>query len=228
MQNHLFPVEKFLYLLQEMVKENNRKTIKSIRKQKTVKNRNKTRKQRPIYTEEHYNSQDGMLTYVWGPPLWHFLHTMSFNYPNKPSASQKKDYRRFMESLQGILPCGKCRENLVKNYRALPLLQSDMADRASFSKYVYELHELVNRMLKKKSVITYEEVRDRYEHFRARCREIDEKVNVRVCKPGQKSGEKGCVQPVYGVKSKCVMNIVPLDDDCDTLTVDARCKSKIA
>ena len=26
-----------------------------------------------------------MLTAVWGPPLWHTLHTISFNYPIKPS-----------------------------------------------------------------------------------------------------------------------------------------------
>jgi hypothetical protein len=36
-----------------------------------------------VYTEEDYKSGDGMLTTVWGPGLWHFLHTMSFNYPNE-------------------------------------------------------------------------------------------------------------------------------------------------
>jgi len=29
---------------------------------------------------EYYNSDEGMLTKVWGPPLWHVLHTISFNY----------------------------------------------------------------------------------------------------------------------------------------------------
>jgi hypothetical protein len=147
---------------------------------------------------------------------------MSFNYPNEPTTKQKRDYRRFMESLQGILPCGKCRDNLVKNYRTLPLLQKDLKDRESFSRYVYNLHELVNTMLKKKSGLTYEIVRDRYEHFRARCRE--ENAKKKVCK----KTEKGCVEPIYGVKSKCVINIVPLDDDCETLTVDERCKQRIS
>ena len=49
--------------------------------------KNKTRK---IYTKKDYNSNDGMLTSVWGPPAWHFLHTISFNYPNSPSIKQKK------------------------------------------------------------------------------------------------------------------------------------------
>ena len=35
--------------------------------------------------------------------------------------------------------------------------------------YVYELHETINKLLNKKSGLSYEDVRDRYEHFRARC-----------------------------------------------------------
>ena len=31
-----------------------------------------------------------MLTTVWGPSLWHSLHTMSFNYPVKPTVKIKK------------------------------------------------------------------------------------------------------------------------------------------
>ena len=30
--------------------------------------------------KKDYLSGDGMLTSVWGPSLWHYLHTMSFNY----------------------------------------------------------------------------------------------------------------------------------------------------
>jgi hypothetical protein len=41
---------------------------------------------------------------------------------------------------------------------------------------VYKLHETVNKMLKKKSGLTYCDVRERYEHFRSRC--TDEKPKV--------------------------------------------------
>ena len=167
------------------------------------------------YTKKHFNSNDGMLTYVWGPPLWHFLHTMSFNYPLKPTTAQKKAHRKFMESLQGVLPCGKCRDNLKKNYAQHPLLPKHLESRGAFSKYVFELHEVINTMLHKKSGLTFEEVRERYEHFRARCR--SEKPDKCVV------SEKGCVEPVHGVKSKCVLNIVPLDTKCKTMTVDKRC-----
>ena len=60
---------------------------------KTRKNRNtnnKTRKQ--TYSKNDYNSGDGMLTTVWGPAMWHYLHTMSFNYPVNPTSENKKHY----------------------------------------------------------------------------------------------------------------------------------------
>jgi hypothetical protein len=41
---------------------------------------------------------------------------------------------------------------------------------------VYELHELVNTVLGKKSGLCYEDVRDRYEHFRSRCLENPKKM----------------------------------------------------
>ena len=49
---------------------------------KTVKKSTKSKKPRYVFTYTDYNSGDGMLTSVWGPGLWHYLHTMSFNYPN--------------------------------------------------------------------------------------------------------------------------------------------------
>ena len=49
-----------------------------------VKN-NKTRKRTTsknykVFTYADYNSGDGMLTTVWGPSLWHYLHTICLLY----------------------------------------------------------------------------------------------------------------------------------------------------
>ena len=112
-----------------------------------------------MYTKKDFESNDGMLTTVWGASQWHFLHTMSFNYPNHPTEMQKKAYRNYMLNLKHVLPCGKCRNNLKENYRKLPLHMSCMRNRETFSKYVYDLHELVNDMLGKKSGLTYDQVR---------------------------------------------------------------------
>jgi len=188
-----------------------------------VKN-NKTKKRRTsknykVFTYADYNSGDGMLTTVWGPSLWHYLHTMSFNYPNNPTKKEKKNYKKFVISLKDVLPCGKCRENLRSNFKTLPLTMKDMKNRETFSKYMYELHELINTMLNKKSGLSYEEVRERYEHFRARC---FKEVN----KTRKKKKESGCVNSLYGEKSKCILQIVPQETKCDSLTIDEKCIKK--
>ena len=163
-----------------------------------------------IFTKKNYNSGDGMLTSVWGPSMWHYLHLMSFNYPLKPSKEDKKNYRKFILDLQYVLPCKYCRINLQNNFKTLPLTMKDMENRETFSKYVYNLHELVNKMLNKKSNLTYSEVRDRYEHFRSRCN------NNKIVK----KEEKGCTDPLNGKKSKCIIKIVPQEVKGETFQMD--------
>ena len=174
-------------------------------------------KQQYIFNEDDYSSGDGMMTSVWGPPLWHTLHTISFNYPVKPTIVQAKQYMDWLKNLKYILPCKYCRDNLAKNLEKLPLEPKVFESRDTLSRYVYELHETVNTMLGKQSGLSYEDVRDRYEHFRARCIEEVEK------KPVKSKIEKGCTEPLYGVKSKCVLNIVPKDDKCESLKIDPKC-----
>ena len=176
----------------------------------------KNKKNNKIFSNDHYKSNDGMLTSIWGPGMWHFLHTMSFNYPVNPSEEDKVNYRKFVLSLVDILPCGKCRKNFKKNLSELPLHLKLMKNRDSFSKYVYDLHEHVNKMLGKDSGLTYEDVRERYEHFRARCTQD---------KPIKKS-EDGCVEPLYGKKAKCVLQIIPEETKCETMIIDPNSKKK--
>jgi hypothetical protein len=193
--------------------------------------KNHTLKKR-IFKKKDYESGDGMLTAVWGPSMWHFLHTMSFNYPVNPTADNKRHYRDFMLSLQYILPCKYCRQNLTNNFKVFPLKMSDMANRDSFSRYVYRLHELVNKLLKKKSGLTYCDVRERYEHFRSRCTDDkpkifnmkDELAKARLLKKTHKNNkEKGCTEPLYGKKSKCIIKIVPQEEKCKTMQIDKKC-----
>jgi len=127
-----------------------------------------TSKLSPFNTED-LNSNDGFLTYVWGPSLWMTLHTISFNYPCHPTKAQKKQYRAFFDSLQHVLPCGKCRTNLIDNLKSTNYNKDVFQNRETLSKWVYDLHVCVNSMLGKDTKTSYEEVRHTYEHFRARC-----------------------------------------------------------
>ena len=185
----------------------------------------KTKKHK-IFKKGDFYSGDGFLTSVWGAPLWHSLHTMSFNYPTNPTQEDKKHYRDFVLSLQWVLPCKYCRENLKTNFKSLPLTMAEMKNRETFSRYMYELHELVNRMLKKKSNLTYCDVRERYEHFRARCTEekpVLFKYSKVQTKKNKGKKEKGCTEPLYGKKSKCIIKIVPQDTNEQTMQIDKKC-----
>jgi hypothetical protein len=177
-----------------------------------------------VFTRKHYQSNDGMLTTVWGPSTWHLLHTMSFNYPVNPTCDDKNNYRDFILNLQNVLPCGKCRKNLKKNFKKFPLLLKHMACRDSFSKYIYRLHELVNKMLGKKSGLTYEDIRERYEHFRSRCAKSLEELKYEQEEADKNKKENGCTEPLYGEKSKCILNIVPHDAPMKTFSIDEKCK----
>ena len=149
---------------------------------------------------------------------------MSFNYPNNPTKFQKNKYKKFITDLQYTLPCKYCRMNLTKNFKSLPIKDKHLNNRLSFSKYVYDLHEHINNMLCKKSGLSFEDVQNRYENFRARCTDKDIK-NKLWNKPSNKTRkkEKGCIKPFYGKKSKCVIKIVPQQNKCKSFQMSKMC-----
>lgn len=191
---------------------------------------NTTKKTR-AFTKKDFHSGDGMLTTVWGPSMWHFLHTMSFNYPVTPTQEQKKHYMDFILNLRNILPCKYCRMNLTNNLATRPIRMCHMESRDTFSRFIYDLHETVNKLLGKNSGLSYCDVRERYEHFRSRCTQDAPKVfNFKEFYRGKmrKNGEheKGCTEPLYGKKAKCVISIVPQEVKVPTFSVDDQCIKK--
>lgn len=184
----------------------------------------KNRKQKRVFTKKEFASGDGFLVSVWGPIAWTFLHTLSFNYPINPTPEDKIHYRDFILNLQNVLPCKYCRINLKNNLKKKPIQMCHMASRDTFSRYVYELHEVVNKMLKKPSTLSYCDVRERFEHFRSRCTEEKPAIfTFKRAKTLKNKKEKGCTEPLYGKKSKCVINIVPQEDKGATFQMDKKC-----
>ena len=196
-------------------------------------------KQKSPFTTDDYNSGDGMITYIWGPAMWLFLHTTSFNYPVIPSESDKKHYYKFFKNLQNILPCRYCRENYAENIKKIhKLTYGVMKNRETLSRWVFELHEIINERLGKKSGLSYEDVRDRYEHFRSRCLLDPEEIikgekgmkgeKEKGMKGEKEKGmkgekEKGCTDSLYGLKSKCVINIIPRNNRSNSFKMDPKC-----
>lgn len=191
------------------------------------------------FKRKDFASGDGMVTKIWGPLAWTFLHTMSFNYPVHPTEDDKKHYKEYVYNLRYVLPCKYCRINLTNNLKKKPLQMCHMKNRETFSRYIYELHELVNKMLGKKSGLTYCDVRERYEQFRSRCTEEKPRIfqfiknntpknntqknTTQKNNTPKKNKEKGCTEPLYGKKSKCVINIVPQEDKVATFNMDKKC-----
>ena len=200
----------------------NKKTRKNNVAKQNKKSKTKKSKTKKVYNNKEYSSGDGMLTTVWGPSMWHYLHTMSFNYPVQPTTQEKNYYKKFIINLQYTLPCKYCRINLKKNFKILPLNNEHLENRNKFSRYIYNLHETVNKMLGKSSGLSFCDVRERYEHFRSRC--TLEKPKLLVKKHINKTiKEKGCTEPLYGKKSKCVIKIIPQEQKEKTFQMDKKC-----
>jgi hypothetical protein len=197
---------------------------KIIKKNVSIKKSKKNKISKSVYNNVDYSSGDGMLTSVWGPSLWHYLHVMSFNYPINPTKIQKQKYKQLLLNFQYTLPCKYCRINLNKNFKRFPLNDKIFENRNNFSRYIFNLHEQINKMLGKNSGLTYCEVRDNYEHFRSRCT-IDKPKLFNYTKKNNESEtkEKGCTTPMYGKKSKCIIKIVPQEEKCKTFNIDKRC-----
>jgi hypothetical protein len=201
-----------------------RKVSRNAEKIKKTRKKMKRHNNKKVFSKKDYNSNDGMLTSIWGPSLWHSLHVMSFNYPVKPTNKDKKYYKNFIILLRHTLPCGICRKNLKMNLKECPLTKKDLQSRHHYSKWMYNFHEHINKMLNKKSGLTYQDVKDRYENFRSRCTiDIKLKNKTRKCK----KKEDGCTKPLYGKKAKCLIRIVPDEKKAKTLEIDKRCIKKL-
>jgi hypothetical protein len=98
-----------------------------------------------------------------------------------------------------------------------------MKNRDTFSRYIYNLHEIINKMLGKTSGLSYCDIRERYEHFRSRCTQNDAPKIFKFNTTRKKKKEKGCTEPLYGEKAKCVIQIVPQKERTPSFVVDNKC-----
>lgn len=163
-----------------------------------------------IYTKKDYNSNNGMQTSVFGP-IWFTLHLISFNYPVSPNQKDKEHYMNYIKSYKYVLPCVYCRNNFDDNLKKANFGINVMKNRETFSKFVYNLHNIINKMLGKNIKISYNEVRDRYESLRSRCTENKSQKELNEIKENQNKlkKEKKCENSLYGVKGRAIIEIIP-------------------
>ena len=94
----------------------------------------------------------------WGPSAWKFLHTITFNYPDNPTLSQKRNVEELFLSLMYLLPCDECSEHykqeISENF-------PDSRSKHALSSWLVNLHNKVNVRLNK-PVMTYEAAKQLY------------------------------------------------------------------
>ncbi len=163
-------------------------------------------------------SNQGMMTNVWGPPGWVFLHSITMGYPNKinlknPEHLQRmKSMKLFFNHLQHVLPCRYCRESYGDFIKHRPI-DTSLLSRKQLAKWFYDIHNMVNNKLgiNECEIPTFKEFYDKYETYRAKCKKTTEKER-------QKSLEKGCTNPLDGLPKKTTIRIYDVNGtDCSLL-----------
>lgn len=104
-----------------------------------------------------------MNTDKWGPGLWTFLHTVTFNYI--PTDENKKNIYNLFSNLQYTLPCKYCRDSYQIFFKYIDI-KPFLNDRMGLIYWLYIIHNLVNLKLNK-STIPFVKVVEKYEQFRA-------------------------------------------------------------
>ena len=85
---------------------------------------------------------------VWGPKLWFSLHSITLNYPKKPTFKEQQKYNNFFVSLQYILPCDNCAGNYKKHLDKFPITEN-LGCRKDIVLWLINIHNEVNKTLGK-------------------------------------------------------------------------------
>ena len=113
---------------------------------------------------------------VWGPHYWFVLHTIALTYPLKPNETVKKKYYDFIENLPIFIPIeniGNYFSELLDKYPVTPYLDS----RESFIKWVYFIHNTINKSLGYEELTLSESLEKYYKNYENSEKEF--KINNR-------------------------------------------------
>ena len=146
---------------------------------------------------------NGMMTKVWGPPGWMFLHSIAFGYPIDPlqfdynnkliPGTTSQRYSTMLSSIGHVLPCKYCRASYNQYVNELPLNKDVLKNRSSLTRWLFDIHNKVNAKLGLKQYSFNDHVKH-YEGYRAQCT----------------SGPQiGCITPLSGIKTRSRVLVYP-------------------
>lgn len=116
---------------------------------------------------------------IWGTDLWKTCHRFSLAYPDKPTPKHKSAARAFFGSLATLLPCAGCRRHYEQYYKR-HFSSASIESRDRLVRWVYDLHEEVNRRLGKPiGVVKIDDLQRLYNAFPRRYISADGKQLLR-------------------------------------------------
>ena len=146
------------------------------------------------------NNTNGFQTNVWGAPAWLFLHTIAMNY----NPERKQQYRSFFESLQGVIPCGACRDNYLRIISTKrPLNDKVLESRQTFAYWLFLVHNQVQQDIYDKTGLKGD--KPKYENNKEDFRKIVQFYEMFRAKCSKNS--HGCVVPKKGTRLRAHISI---------------------
>ena len=166
------------------------------------------------------NADNGMMTKVWGPPGWLFLHCLTFGYPlvidelDYTHFQKRNDYKQFFYYLGKVFPCRYCRDSYDKFFKELPI-DNYLSNRRDLCLWLYLMHNKVNDKLgiPTCNIPSFENVQKKYESYRAECKKTTEKERL-------EKKAKGCIIPADGVNKKSYLEVINNRTDGDYILVN--------
>jgi hypothetical protein len=95
------------------------------------------------------------MTAIWGPLGWMTLHSVSINYPDTPSETEKQICSRFLDMFAETITCHICKSHFSRMLQTYRVTHQDYLDsKQNFFLFTVRAHNTVNKRLDKPTVKT--------------------------------------------------------------------------
>lgn len=110
---------------------------------------------------------------IWGPHYWFFMHTLVMCYPNYPNEITKKKYYDFIQNIPMFIPIEEIASYFTKLLDEYPV-QPYLDNRESFIRWMWFIHNKINKKLEKPEISLNEFYVKYYEEYKSNDKKLIE------------------------------------------------------
>ena len=96
---------------------------------------------------------------IWGPGAWLFIHSITLNYPEKPSINEQMHMKNFIYSLSYLLPCEVCKYHYSKKIHKLNI-NNIVKNKSDLINMFINIHNEVNLQSNKRTYLYNEAINE--------------------------------------------------------------------